>query len=360
MKNWLHKLGPHAPPLRGSRPPKGAGLAWGGPARRPSVSGPSPSDGAPASAEQVLRRLEWTVLRRLDGLLQGDYRTLMRGTGMDLADLREYQHHDDVRHIDWNVTARLQSPHVRVFTEDREMATWFLLDLSPSVDFGSGEQRKSQVSAEFVALLARVLTRHGNRVGAMLYGSGVDTVIPARGGRLHVLQLLHSMQTRPEASATATTRLDELLRSAAGMLRRRSTVFVVSDFISEPGWEKTLGQLAQRHEVVAVRLLDPLELELPDLGLIPIRDAETGEQLLVDTHDAGFRRRFARIAAQREAELRQALVRAAVDTLELSTEGDLVDAIVRFTELRKRRGQASGAAGAGRRRLPDHLKKAAA
>lgn len=312
-----------------------------------------------AGAEHVLRRLEWTVLRRLDGLLQGDYRTLMRGTGMDLADLREYQHHDDVRHIDWNVTARLQSPYVRVFTEDREMASWFLLDLSPSVDFGSGNQRKSQVSAEFVTVLARMLTRHGNRVGAMLYGSGVDTVLPARGGRPHVLHMLHAMQTRPEGTGTTTTRLDDLLRSAARMLRRRSTVFVVSDFISEPGWEKTLGQLAQRHEVVAVRLLDPLELDLPDLGLIPIRDAETGEQLLVDTHDAGFRKRFARIAAQREADLRQALVRAGVDTLELSTDGDLVDAIMRFTELRKRRGQSSGAAGKGQRKLPDHLKAAA-
>jgi uncharacterized protein (DUF58 family) len=316
------------------------------------------TEAAGGNAEHVLRRLEWTVLRRLDGLLQGDYRTLMRGTGMDLADLREYQHHDDVRHIDWNVTARLQLPHVRVFTEDREMASWFLLDLSPSVDFGSGPQRKSQVSSEFVAVLARVLTRHGNRVGAMLYGTGVDTMIPARGGRAHVLRLLHSMQARPEAQGTAATRLDDLLRSAAQFLRRRSTVFVVSDFISEPGWEKTLGQLAQRHEVVAVRLLDPLELELPDLGLLPIRDAETGEQLLVDTHDAGFRKRFARIAAQREADLRQSLAKAGVDTLELSTDGDLVDAIMRFTELRKRRSQTSGASGRGRM-LPDHLKAVA-
>ncbi|MGH8830893.1 MAG: DUF58 domain-containing protein, partial [Polaromonas sp.] len=271
---------------------------------------------APAAegAEQLLRRLEWTVLRRLDGLLQGDYRTLLRGTGIDLADLREYQYHDDVRHIDWNVTARLQQAHVRVFTEDREMSAWFLLDLSPSMDFGSGEQRKRNVSTEFVAVLARLLTRHGNRVGAMLYGSRVDAVIPARGGRHHVLRLLHTLQTRPMADDAATgngpTRLHELLQSAANLVRRRSTLFVVSDFISEAGWEKPLGLLAQRHEVIAVRLLDPLELELPDLGLIPIRDVETGEQLLVDTHDAGFRKRFARIAAQREAELRQALARA--------------------------------------------------
>ncbi len=299
----------------------------------------------PASkgAEHVLRRLEWTVIRRLDGMLQGDYRTLLRGTGLDLADLREYQLHDDVRHIDWNVTARLQVPHVRVFTEDREMAAWFLLDLSPSIDFGSGEQRKRNVSSEFVTVLARMLTRHGNRVGALLYGAGVDTVLPARGGRMHVLQLLHSMQTRPLAATTGGTRLHELLESASATIRRRSTVFVVSDFISEPGWEKPLGQLAQRHDVVAIRLLDPMELDLPDLGLVPIRDAETGEQLLVDTHDAGFRKRFARIAAQREAELRQAFVVAGVDALELSTDDDLVQAVMRFADLRKRRSRLCGA-----------------
>jgi uncharacterized protein (DUF58 family) len=315
-------------------------------------------------AELLLRRLEWTVLRRLDGLLQGDYRTMLRGTGMDLADLREYQHHDDVRHIDWNVTARLQQPHVRVFTEDREMSAWFVLDLSASVDFGSGDQRKRDVSTEFVAVLARMLTRHGNRVGAMLYGAGVDAVIPARGGRQHVLHLLHTLQTRPVAGgagsvekATGLTRLRELLESAANLVRRRSTLFVVSDFISEPGWEKPLGLLAQRHEVVAVRLLDPLELELPDLGLIPIRDVETGEQLLVDTHDAGFRKRFARIAAQREAELRQSLGRAGVDTLELSTDDDLVDTIMRFVDMRKRRSRTSGAHGAHAAggKLPAHL-----
>jgi uncharacterized protein (DUF58 family) len=313
----------------------------------------SANSGAHESAEHVLRRLEWTAIRRLDGLLQGNYRTLMRGAGLDLADLREYQHHDDVRHIDWNVTARLQIPHVRVFTEDREMAAWFLLDLSPSVDFGSGEQRKRNVSADFVGVLARLLTRHGNRVGAMLYGSGVDTVIPTRGGRRHVLHLLHSMQQRPAATESGTTRLRDLLEAAAGLIKRRSTLFIVSDFISEPGWDRPLALLAQRHEVVAVRLLDPLELDLPDLGLLTIRDSETGEQMLVDTHDAGFRKRFARIAAQREAELREGFVRAGVDALELSTDGDLVDAVVRFTEMRKRRAQL--AAGGG---LPAHLRRA--
>jgi uncharacterized protein (DUF58 family) len=152
---------------------------------------------------------------------------------------------------------------------------------------------------------------------------------------------------------SGTTKLRELLESAAATIKRRSTLFVVSDFISEPGWERPLALLAQRHEVVAVRLLDPLELDLPDLGLLTMRDSETGEQILVDTHDKGFRKRFARIAAQREAELRQAFVRAAVDALELSTDGELVDAVVRFADMRKRRARlASGS-------MPAHLKRTA-
>jgi uncharacterized protein (DUF58 family) len=292
-------------------------------------------------AERALRRLEWTVIRRLDGLLQGDYRTLMRGSGLDLADLREYQHHDDVRHIDWNVTARLQTPHVRVFTEDREMAAWFVLDLSRSVDFGSGLKAKREISAGFVGVLARLLTRHGNRVGALVYGNDLEAVIPPRSGRRHVLHLLHAMERRADKAdgpaQKGMTRLDDLLKSAATLMPRRSTVFVVSDFLSEPGWERPLGQLVQRHEVIAVRLFDPLELELPDLGLVPLRDAETGEQLWVDTHDAGFRKRFARLATEREATLRASLAKAGVDALELSTSDDLVEAIVRFADLRKRR-----------------------
>lgn len=301
---------------------------------------------AAGAAERLLRRLEWTVIRRLDGLLQGNYRTLMRGTGLDLADLREYQLHDDVRHIDWNVTARLQTPHVRVFTEDREMAAWFVLDLSRSVDFGSGLRAKREISAGFVGVLARLLTRHGNRVGALIYGSDLEAVIPPRSGRRHVLHLLHSMERRAVEgpAAQGMTRLAELLQSAATLMPRRATVFVVSDFLSEPGWEKPLARLAQRHEVVAVRLFDPLELSLPDLGLVPLRDAETGDQLWVDTHDAGFRQRFARLAAERENTLRAALAKAGVDALELSTDDDLAAAILRFADLRKRRVRAGGAA----------------
>ncbi len=307
----------------------------------------SESTGTP---EAVLRRLEWTVLRRLDGVLHGDYRTLIRGYGLDFADLREYVYHDDVRHIDWNVTARLQTPYVREYNEEREVAAWFLLDLSPSVEFGSVQLQKRAVATELVAVLARILTRHGNRVGALLYGERVDTVIPARGGRRHVLQLLHRMLTRPPLAQSAVTNLRELLQTAYRVAPRRSLMFVVSDFISTPGWAEPLAHLAQRHDVVAVRLYDPMETDLPDLGLLVVQDAETGEQLFVDTHDARFRRRFAAAAAKRESELRTAFRAAGVDALELATDDDLVDAILRFADLRKRRSQLATGAG-----LPGHL-----
>jgi uncharacterized protein (DUF58 family) len=300
--------------------------------------------------EAVLRRLEWTVIRRLDGLLQGDYRTLFRGFGLDLADLREYQYGDDVRHIDWNVTARLQTPYVREYHEDREVTAWFLLDLSPSVDFGSGEVRKRGVSADFVAVLARILTRHGNKVGALFYGEDVDAMIPARSGRRHVLQILHAMLARPVPKRNAPTDLGQLLAAGAHLMKRRSLVFVVSDFFSLPGWEQRLGQLAQRHEIVAVRLHDPLEANLPDIGMLVVQDAETGEQIFVDTHDRAFRRRFTAAAQRRETALRAAFRDAGIDALELSTDDDLVDAIRRFADMRKRRSRL--AAGGS---IPKHL-----
>ena len=300
--------------------------------------------------ERLLERLDWTVIRRLDGLLQGDYRTLFRGFGLDLADLREYQYHDDVRYIDWNVTARLSTPYVREYHEDREVTAWFLLDLSPSVDFGSEQVKKQSVSIDFVTVIARLLTRHGNRVGAMFYGERLDSVIPARSGRRHVLHILNRMLTRPRLPQASATNLQEFLQAAADVLKRRSLIFLVSDFISAPGWAKPLAQLARRHEIVAVRLYDPLEMELPDLGLFVIQDAETGEQVFVDSHDRGFRKRFAAAAERREKELRGAFRQAGVDALELCTDDDLVDSILRFADLRKRRSQLSAGA-----TFPAHL-----
>jgi uncharacterized protein (DUF58 family) len=302
-----------------------------------------------AAPEQLLRRLEWTVIRRLDGLLYGDYRTLFRGFGLDLADLREYQYHDDVRHIDWNVTARLQTPYVREYNEDREVIAWFLLDLSPSVNFGA-HVKKQSVATDFVTVLTQLLSRHGNRIGALFYGDSVDTVIPPRNGRRHVLHIIHRLLARPERRQSAATNLREFFKTAFQLMPRRSLVFVVSDFISTPGWPEALAHLAQRHEIIAVRLYDTLEMELPDMGLLVVQDAETGEQMFVDTHDRGFRKRFAAAATRREEELRTAFRHAGVDALELATDDDLVDAILRFADLRKRRSQlAAGGV------LPRHL-----
>jgi uncharacterized protein (DUF58 family) len=304
-------------------------------------------------SDALLQRLEWTVLRRLDGLLQGDYRTLLRGGGVDLADLREYQFGDDVRHIDWNVTARLEVPHVRQFHEDRDLTAWFLLDLSGSVDFGSGDVTKLAVSAGFVAALARVITRHGNRVGALFYGHEVDTVLRPGASRVHVLELLERMRRpRPPQRGGSGTALYDLLRTAEGVMKRRSLVFVVSDFISAPGWEDALGRLARRHDVVAVRLFDPAEMALPDVGLVTVEDAETGEQLFVDATDPGFRERYAALAEEAEEQLADSLARAGVDTLELATDDDLMTSLLRFADLRRRRAFGG--------RFPTHLKGAMA
>jgi uncharacterized protein (DUF58 family) len=247
---------------------------------------------------------------------------------------------------------------VRQFTEDRELSAWFLVDLSASVDFGSDRVTKRMVAREFVGVLARLLTRRGNRVGALLYGNRVDTVLPARTGRIHVLELLQRMAGRPAEAAPGATDLRELLLHAHRTIRRRSTIFVVSDFVSEPGWERLLGQLALRHEVTAVRIFDALEMDLPDLGLLTMRDAETGEQIVVDTHNKRFRERFAAAAERRETGLREALARAGVDTLELGTDDDLVDAVLRFADLKKQRSRLANWSGGGR--SISHVRPAAA
>jgi uncharacterized protein (DUF58 family) len=349
---------------------------------RAASSATATSGAAPArrrtDPETLLRRLEWTVIRRLHGLLQGDYRTLLRGFGLDLADLREYQAHDDVRYIDWNVTARLQTPHVREFQEDREVTGWFLLDLTGSIDFGSHDVRKRTVSAELVGVLARLLTRHGNRVGAVLYGDSGTQVVPASGGRRQVLHLLDRMMHIDEAqhrntratgaagapaiavagapatgvSAGRETDLKQLFEKAQQVMKRRSVVFIVSDFISTPGWAKAINLLARKHEVVAVRLYDPMEMELPDVGFVSLQDAETGEQLFIDTHDRAFRKRFAEAAAKRETALLTALSEAGIDCLELATDDNVGEALLRFTALRKRRSQLAAGGGMLHKSVP--------
>jgi uncharacterized protein (DUF58 family) len=292
------------------------------------------------SAEALLQQLEWTVIRRLDGLLQGDYRTLFRGSGLELADLREYQVHDDVRHIDWNVTARMQTPFVREHQEDREITAWFLLDLSGSMDFGSTGLSKREAMLRYVGVMAKLLMKRGNRIGAFILNPAEPEgfkFIPARMHRRHLLHLLHAIETATVTQQTHQTRLTDWLRKANGLLKRRSSVFVVSDFMGEFNWTTELSALSERHETVAVRLLDHAEIDLPNVGLVLLQDPETAEQLLLDTANDKFRARYAQTVEKREAQLATAFAHAGVDALELSTDDDLASALMRFSELRKRR-----------------------
>ncbi|MBV8387680.1 MAG: DUF58 domain-containing protein [Acidimicrobiia bacterium] len=289
----------------------------------------------PLTPDRVLRRLEWRVIRRLDGRLQGDYRTLVRGQGTDFRDLREYEAGDDVRHVDWNVTARMDALYVREFTEDRELTAWLLLDRSPSMGFGPVDRTKQALLRDFTTTVARLLIRNGNRVGALVYDNDVSRTIPPRQGRDQVLLLLHDLLQPVDANGQVTD-LRRLLERAARVIRRRSLIVLVSDFITEPGWEKPLARLNERHEVVAVRLFDPREYDLPDAGLIAVQDAETGEQLLVDSSDPEFRRRLRRAGEDQAIAVRDAARAAGVDLHVISTDDDLVDAFVRIVESRRR------------------------
>jgi len=294
---------------------------------------------SPPTPEQILHRLDWQIIRRLDGYLQGDYRSLFRGFGLDFADLREYQPPDDIRYIDWNVSARMNTPYVRQYMEDREIIAWFLLDLSPSMDFGAVDNQKRGSLIDFVAAIARLLTRHGNRVGAMMFGSSIQLTVPARGGRLQVLRIINDLIKQPRLSPSSMTDLSMLLKGGLHSIKKRSLIFIVSDFISRPGWEGLLNLLSQRHEVIAVRLWDPREMDLPDVGPLVMEDAETGEQLYVDTHDKKFRERFQAGMVQREASLNETFKHAGVDMLSLATDDDLIRAIARFVMRRRQPGR---------------------
>jgi uncharacterized protein (DUF58 family) len=293
---------------------------------------------ATLTPERLLRRLEWRIVRRLDGRLQGDYRTFFRGTGVDFTDLREYAPGDDLRHIDWNVTARMDALYVRQYIEDREVTAWLLLDHSASMGFGPVNRQKNLVMAEVATTLALVLAKGGNRVGAVMFGSEVEQVIRPGSGRKQVLRIARELIAEPTAPAPgATTNLALLLRAASGMARRRSLIVIVSDFISEPGWEILLALLAKRHEVVAIQVADPREYEIPSVGMVYVEDAETGEQIFVDTDEPAFHHRLREAADTRQAELVDATGRAGVDLHQVRTDEDLVRALMRISALRKRR-----------------------
>lgn len=282
-----------------------------------------------STPDRLLRRLEWRVVRRLHGRLQGSYRTVFRGTGIDFADLRAYTAEDDVRHIDWNVTARLDEPYVRQYLQDRELTAWLVLDLSASMAFGRPGQEKDSVLASLAVTLARLFSHGGNRVGAILYDNAGHRVVPPGTGRTHVLRLAHTLLTfAAPRTHRRPTDLAAMVHLAARTIVRRGLVFVVSDFIGEGDWPAALTRLAQRHEVVAVRVVDRAELELPDLGLVLVEDAETGEQLFADTSDPLFQQRFRDQVAAREAAVSESMSHAGVATHRIDTDADLTRALI--------------------------------
>ena len=306
---------------------------------RTTLSTGPPASGAasPLTAERLLRRLEWRVVRRLDGRLQGDYRTLFRGTGIDFTDLREYEPDDDLRHIDWNVTARMDTPYVREDVEDREVTAWLLLDRSASMGFGPVDRQKSLVLAEIATTIAHILSRGGNHVGAALFDGDIATIPPGQG-RKQVLRISQALLRPPTAGpARGTTDLSRLLRAALGLARRRSLLVIVSDFITQPGWERPLSLLSRRHDVVAIQVVDPRESELPAVGMVYVEDAETGEQIFVDTNDPVFRQRVAEVSQERQEELVAMARRAGSEIHPVATDDDLVRALARISELRRRR-----------------------
>ena len=296
-------------------------------------------------AERLLIRLEWQVLRRLEGILAGSYRTNARGTGTDLAGLREYVEGDDARHSDWNVTAWLNEPTLRLFTEDRELTVWLVLDCSASMTVGAPGRGKNDVLSELALALARLFGRAGNRVGAVLYDTGAARAVPPGTGRVHALRI--GAQLAKTAAATArsgrTTDLAAMLDAVAKLARRRSLIVVISDFIGDGDWERSLLRLAPRHEVVVLRVTDPADDELPDAGLVVVEDAETGEQLIIDSGDPLLRDRLRDAVGERDTRLAAGTRRAGVPVHRIDTGADLATALIEVVMSTRRRQLPPGA-----------------
>ena len=295
-----------------------------------------------ATPERLLVRLEWRVIRRLDGRVAGGYRTAHRGTGIDLVGLREYTEGDDARHIDWNVTARLNEPQLRVFTEDRELTVWLVLDRSASMTVGAPGRGKDDVAGELALVLARLFGRSGNRVGALLYDTAPGhrapghrapdhravRIVPPGTGRRHALRIGAELARTAGGRRASTTDLAAMLDAVAKLARRRALIVVISDFIGDGDWGRSLLRLVPRHEVVALRVLDAAADELPDVGLVAVEDAETGEQLVIDSGDPLLRARLRAAVEERDARLAAGMRRAGVPVHRIGTDADLAAALI--------------------------------
>ncbi len=288
--------------------------------------------------ERTLRQLELLVTRRLDGLLHGDHQGLVPAAGTDLAEAREYRIGDDVRHMDWNLTARTTVPHVRDTVAERELETWLVIDRSASMNFGTARCQKRDLAVAAVAAFAFLANRAGNRTGAVLLEPGDTSVVPARSGREPSLALLHRLVGKEPAPGEGADDLATGLVLVDRLARRRGLVVVISDFLGDSDWERPLRGLSARHELLAIEVVDPRELELPDVGMLTVVDPESGRTLEVPTGDAEFRARFAAGAAAQRQAIATALRRAGAGHLQLRTDRDWLMDVVRFVADRRRAG----------------------
>ena len=300
-------------------------------ARSPERPGPGPIP------DPLLRALDFDVRRRIEGLLLGDFRSPLLGHGTELAQIRRYVPGDDVRDMDWNVTARTGEPHVRVHVAERVLTSWLLLDVSASMSFGTADRRKADVAEGVALALGHVATRGGNRLGLMTFGQPRGRIIPPAQGRAAMLSLLTTLRREQVAYGGGRTSLERTLTRANAVMRSRGAVFIVSDFMGPKDWRRPLLRLASRHEIVAIEIRDPRESELPDIGHVWFVDPETGRRLRVDTRKAETRARFAEAAATEHAEVTRLLRAARADHLLLSTSGDWLHPLARF--LAGRRGK---------------------
>jgi uncharacterized protein (DUF58 family) len=319
----------------------------------PAASTTSPAGWVPtlreagaAEAETILRRLELTVRRRLDGLLQGNHLGLVPGPGSEAGESREYHPGDDVRRMDWPVTARTTVPHVRQTIADRELETWAVVDLSPSLDFGTARCEKRDLAVAAVAAVAHLTGRGGNRFGAIVTTGEKIVRIPAQSGRVHTTAMLRKLALTPRSEKGNRGDLAAAIEALRRPPRRRGFAVVVSDFLgddaAEPSWERPLRALSVRHDVLAVEVLDPVELGLPHVGLLTLVDPETGKTLEVQSAKKELREKYAAAAAEQRAQIAAALRRAGASHLQLRTDRDWLIDMVRFVAAR-RRGASGGA-----------------
>jgi uncharacterized protein (DUF58 family) len=331
----------------------------------PPVNTPEPFKVQSELPSELLKKLEFNILRRLDGFLFGNYTGVFYGPSLDLAEVREYQPGDEVRRIDWNVTARTGTVHVRQYREEKELSAWLVIDLSASMNFGTRRVLKREMALEFAATAAAIMTRHGDKVGAFIVSENGTTMVMPKSGRKQTLAIVQGMQDhiekrgvvehkaeedssplaefKKDLDSLATEPLVAGLEQLSRTLKRRALLFVISDFIpktvgnDEPAWVRLLQRLGTKHEMIAVRVVDPLEKALPKVGELRLRDPETGQEIWIDTSDKNLRVAYEKLVLEQTEIIQRAMRSARVDMLELNTDKELVEPLLKFTLQRRGR-----------------------